>query len=230
MNFVPDPSPVSNERFYETPPENIDTSSSDLPGADDLIHDRIESQPASSASENLELDDMLSIAEPAKAKAKGRPRGSVNKKGTMTRAEKKAAKSTKQDLSGFEHVEQEFEAKAKRTKKTTSQAKTDREGRGREGEDRGGRGRRGRGGATTRGRDGAAARGRGGAVTSMTTTSIVTRSGTTASAPMELSSNTESSDAEVSGDGFNNLPESSSDEDFNASRHGDEDAEDDWMY
>ena len=47
---------------------------------------------------------------------------------------------------------------------------------------------------------------------------------------MELSSNTESSNAEVSDDGFNNLPESSSDEDFNASKQGDEVAEDEWMY
>lgn len=136
----------------------------------------------------------------------------------MTRAEKKAAKSTKRDLSGFEHVERELDARAKRTKKTTDQANTG----------RGGRGRRGRGGA---GRGA----GRGGADTSTTTTSMVMRSRATASTPMELSSNNESSEAEGSeaedsGDGFNNLPESSSDEDFSASKQGDEDTADDWIH
>lgn len=57
---------------------------------------------------------------------------------------------------------------------------------------------------------------------------MITRSGANASMPMELFSNTESSDAEANdeGDGFNNLPESSNDENFHASKQGDEEPED----
>ena len=241
-NFFSDSLPTE---IYEAPPERFDDSFSEsseafddfaddselLPEVGTLLNDRrnrIVSQLASSAaflvSEDAELNDLLNIAEPSVAKAKGRPRGSQNKKGIMTRAEKKAARFTKRDLSGFEHVEREYEARAKRAKKNTTGEAT----RGRRGRGGGGRGGGGRGGggraATT--------------ATSRPTTPMTTRAGANASRPMELSSNTESesevSDKGFSDDGFNNLPqgifyEDAEDEGFNASKMGDEDLQDEWM-
>ena len=176
---------------------------------------RIGSRSTSPPSENEELGNLLNINEPAKAKAKRRSKGSQNKKGTMTRAEKKAAKSTKRHPSGFELVERDIEQRAKRAKKEASSKSTDkpkgkinkkniaqsisRITRGREA-----RGRRGggRGGDTQR----------------------ITRRAATASQPVEISID-ESSD-----DGFRNLQMSSSDEDFNDSLDGDEEARDDWIH
>ena len=57
--------------------------------------------------ENVEL---LHINEPRVMKEKGRPKGSKNKKGLMTRAQKKAANSTRRDPSAFEHVEASIQA------------------------------------------------------------------------------------------------------------------------
>ena len=198
----------------------------------DLIRDRIELSLVFEMKKNSNLKDLRNIVESSVAKAKGRLSGSPNKKRLMTRAEKKAVKSTKRDLSGFEHMERNLAARAKCTKKIIDQAENDREG-----------GRRGRGEAskarsgasTSRARGGATTRARGGATTSTVsqpTISMITRSGANVSMPMELFSNTEFSDAEVSdeGDGFNNLPESSSDEDFHASKQGDEDANDEWIH
>ena len=74
-------------------------------------NDNLNPPPQSHDPEQAGLDDVISDAElqdvnePQKVKAKGRPPGSTNKKGTMTRAEKKAVKSTKRDPSGFEHTE-----------------------------------------------------------------------------------------------------------------------------
>ena len=248
----PNPPPVASESDLSSLPSsssdeslpdagNLSSSSEDelLSDADDLIRGRIESPLVSEMEEGSGLEDLRDIAEPNVAKAKGRPSGSLNKKGLMTQVDKKAARSTKRNPSGFEHVERELATRAKRTKKTTDQARNDRGGRrGRDeaSKAKGGASTRARGGASsTRGRGGASTRGRStrgrGAVAASATTSMITRSGANASMPMELSSNTESSDAEVNdeGDGFNNLPESSSDEDFHASKQGDEEAEDEWM-
>ena len=60
--------------------------------------------------ENPENTELLSINEPRVMKEKGRPKGSTNKKGLMTRAEKKAANSTRRDPSQFEHVEASIQA------------------------------------------------------------------------------------------------------------------------
>ena len=57
--------------------------------------------------ENVEL---LGINEPRVMKEKGRPKGSTNKKGLMTNAQKKAANSTRRDPSRFEHVEASIQA------------------------------------------------------------------------------------------------------------------------
>ena len=198
-DFFSDPQPESSELskrpFYEPPPETFDDSATDsLPDVDELIRNRtrLDSPIASSISEDNDLNDLLNIAEPEIAKAKGRPRGSQNKKGTMTRAEKKAAKSTKRDLSGFEHVEREYEARVKRAKKNTNgQVKKNITSQAKKGRDRGevNREERSRGGgrrvATT--------------TASQSTTSMITRAGAKASKPMELSSNTESSDDEAEG-------------------------------
>ena len=142
-DFVSDPPPALPSNSSPVPSELASSSSSFsfssdsdlLPDVDDLIRGRIESPPASEIegdSEHSDLNDLLNIAEPSVAKAKGRPRGSTNKKGLMTRAEK-VANSTKRDLSGFEHVEQELAARAKRTKKTAGQARKERGGRSRGG-------------------------------------------------------------------------------------------------
>ena len=186
-----------------SPPSEIEVNESS---------NRMESRSISPPSENEELGNLLNINEPAKIKAKGRPKGSQNKKGTMTRAEKKAANSTKRHPSGFELVERDIEQRVKRARKEASSKSTDKpkgkinkkataQSTSRITRPRGARG--GRGG------------GRGG------DTQRVTRQAATASQPVDISSD-ESSD-----DGFRNLQASSSDEDFNDSRDGDEKAGDD---
>ena len=132
----------------------------------------------------------------------------------MTKAEKKAANSTKRDSSGFELVERDIASRAKRAKKEAASKPKEKINKKKapvqSAQGRGGRGGRGaRGGADgARGARGAAKR--------------ATRSATTASHSIAISSD-ESSD-----DGFGNLA-LSSDEDFNAMEHGNEDTRDDWM-
>lgn len=84
--------------------------------------------------EKVDDDDeaLRHINDPRVVKAKGRPAGAKNKKGTMSRVAKAKAKSTKRDRSGFEQVEASLQAS-------------------REGDRRRGRG-RGDGAASTRGR------------------------------------------------------------------------------
>ena len=173
--------------------------------AENINNQNIDMRPRSPspASEPEDLADLLEINEPAKIKAKGRPKGSINKKGTMTKAEKKAANSTKRDLSGFEHVERNIEARAKRAKKEAAakpkaKAKAPRKKAAAASTKQGRGGRGGRGGAAS-------------------------RSANTASQALVISSD------EDSDDGFRNLDVSSSDEDFNASKDGDEIEGDDWM-
>ena len=212
------------------------SSSSDedeFPEVSGLVHNRnnrIESPSTSSISKDAELQDLLNIAEPKIAKAKGRPKGSKNKKGAMTQAEKKAARSTKRDLSGFEHVEREFEVRIKRAKKNTKKKTTDQATKDdiKKTTDQATKDAKKTTDQAARGRE---SRGRGGASTvASQATSMITRSGASASKSMELSSNTESSsNIESDDEDFNNLPGGSDDEDFDASRQGDEEAKDEWM-
>ena len=74
----------------------------------------------SSDSENSLLD----AQEPAVSKFKGRPSGSKNKKGVMTRAEKKAVKFIKRDLSKFEHVKNVSRSRGKRDRATSTRGAT----------------------------------------------------------------------------------------------------------
>ena len=130
-------SELSKRSFYESSPKIFDDFVTDsLSDVDELIRTRLDSSIVSSISENNDLNDLLDIAEFEIAKAKGRSRESQNKKKIMTRAKKKAAKSTKRDLSEFEHVKREYETRVKRAKKNingqikkniTSQIKKDRD-------------------------------------------------------------------------------------------------------
>lgn len=145
--FVSDPPsnppPVSSESNLSSSSFSSDPDL--LSNADDLIHGRIESPLVFEPKKNSDLENLRNVAEPKIAKAKGIPSISLNKKELMTQAEKKAARSTKRDLSEFEHVERELAARAKRTKKTIDQTRNDR------GEDRRGKGEasKSRGGAST---------------------------------------------------------------------------------
>ena len=240
-DFSSDPAPVFGQVFYESPAERFDDSSSgsDLPEVNDLIHgrtNRIDSPPPSPASEISELNGLSNINEPNVVKAKGRPRGSQNKKGVMTRAEKKAAKSNKRDPSGFELTQQNLAKRARKNVAAENTRGRERRGAGEKGRGRGGRGRGDRGrGDRGRGRGGRERReeGRGEAVTTTVSaasrppTPMMTRSGANASKPVELSSNTEST--ESGDDDVGNPPHISSDDDFNASKQGDEDRLDEWM-
>ena len=182
---------------------------------DDHTIDRMKPRSPSPPSEDEGLSDVLDIKEPEKAKGKGRPKGSQNKKGTMTKAEKKAANSTKRDPSGFELVERDIASRAKRAKKEAAGKSKEKinkkntsvqsaQGRGA----RGGRGSRGGAGRARGARGGAAKR--------------ATRSAAIVSQVIAISSD-ESSD-----DGFRNLA-LSSDEDFDVLEQGDEDTRDDWI-
>lgn len=73
--------------------------------------------------------NLLDVNDPRVVKAKGRPTGAKNRKGTMTRAKKAKAKSIRRDPSGFEHVDAAIQASRDKGKDV---------GRGRGG--RGGRG------------------------------------------------------------------------------------------
>ena len=186
--------------FYRPVFAEANDDLSDLPDVDDLLREPDEMNPpipADDSDEDDDLGDLLDVNEPNVVKPKGRPPGSKNKKGVMTRAEKKAAKSTKRDLSGFEHAELAIETRAKRQKKEEAEAHTSTRSRD---EARGARGARG-------GREARGGRRRGGATTST---------------PMAISSDEDESD-----DGFQNLE--SSDEEFQASKHGDEEVGDEWM-
>ena len=126
----------------------------------------------------------------------------------MSRAEKKAAKSTKRDPSGFEIVEEVIETRKKAAVKRIT-AKQPTRGQGSRGGGRGGRGGRGRG--------------RGGA----RKTTIAAKA-KAISQSIEVSSDSEDSEDEESDDGFGDLE--GSDEDFHESKHGDGDDNDEWMY
>ena len=75
----------------------------------DYSSNQMKPRSISSLFENGELSNLLNINESEKAKTKERSKGSQNKKGTMIKAEKKAANSTKRHLSGFELVERDIE-------------------------------------------------------------------------------------------------------------------------
>jgi hypothetical protein len=68
----------------------------------------------SEEDEHEKVDDndeaLRHINDPRVIKAKGRPTGAKNKKGTMSRAAKAKTRSTKRDPSGFEHVEASLQA------------------------------------------------------------------------------------------------------------------------
>ena len=208
-NFVTDPLPnfipslpdsiLPTESFYELSSTTKETSREFdlLPEIDDLIHnrnDRIALSVVFSSSEDEKLIDLLNVAESNIAKTKERPRESKNKKGTITRKEKKVAKSTKRDFSKFEHVKREIQAKRVKknldkiivSKTTVSKTTQGREGRDRE---------ENKEKTTT--------------AVSRPPTSITTRSGDNAARSMILFNNTESS-------------QDSSDDEFDASKQGDE--------
>ena len=124
---------------------------------------RIELFPVPAKSDSKE-DELLDVNEPQTNKLKSRPKNSQNRKGLMTRIAKKAARSTRRDLSAYELV--------KRTLKTRNQTI-----RG-----RGGRGGRGRGHS----RGGNRGRKRGGR------SDITIKEKVTASQPQEISSDIES--------------------------------------
>ena len=178
---------------------------------DDILHgrsNRISSLASFFDSDSVfEVGDFLDVNESKKVKPKGRFRGSQNKKGTMTRAEKKVVKFTKRDASGFEIVEQAMETRYKRAKVATRGGGIT-AGRGSRGGERGGRGGRGGGG---RG-------GRGGGTIAVKSKAI--------DHSIEVSSDSE--EDEESDDGFGNLE--SSDEEFDDGKHGDKEDKDDWMY
>ncbi len=63
------------------------------------------------AAELIDDDvDLLDVNEPRIVKTKGRPARAKNRKGTMTRAKKAKAKSTRRDPFGFEHVDAAIKA------------------------------------------------------------------------------------------------------------------------
>ena len=196
--------------FYQ--PMHIEQmSDDDFPEFDDILHgrsNRISPPAPSSDSDSVsEVGDLLDVNEPKKVKPKRRPRGSQNKKGTMTRAEKKAAKSTKRDASGFEIVEQTMKTRYKRAKVATRGEETTA---GRESREEG---RRGRGGREDDDREE-----RGEDTIAIKSKAI--------DHPIEVSSDSE--EDEESDDGFGNLE--SSDEEFDDGKHGDKEDKDDWMY
>ncbi len=101
-------------------PEPDNNADEPLPSIDDIIRDINNNnhvqRPTPEASEAVEelLDsngvDLLNVNSPRIVKSKGRPTGAKNKKGIMSRAEKAKAKSTKRDLSSFEHVDASIRA------------------------------------------------------------------------------------------------------------------------
>lgn len=213
--------------FYQ--PMHVEhVSDDDLSDVDDILQgpsDRI-SPPLASDSESdsaADLKELLDIAEPKKVKSKERPRGSKNKKGT--KAEKKAAKSTKRDPSGFEYVEQAMKTRNKRVKKkaavkqaTQGQDATEERVTSRT-EGRGGQGGSGRG------------RGRPRKNTIAAKSKAIAVKGKVKDQPIEVSSDSESSEEEKSDDGFRDLEgndsEKDSDEAFRESMHEDYEHEDD---
>ena len=100
---------------------NADASMSpiqeELPEGDENVdwenHNDIESRHDTSepVEEELVIDDLLTVNDPRVVKPKGRPRGAKGKQLSMTRAEKRAAKTTKRDLFKFEHVDRALDAR-----------------------------------------------------------------------------------------------------------------------
>ena len=177
---------------------------SELEDLNTLLHsasDHIEpSATVSDSDSDTDLDDLLNVKAPKMIKSKERFKNSINKKNTMTKAEKKAVKSTKRHSSGFELVEQVIETRVKRAKKEQTTTTTIATQRG---------GARGREERTREGTRGEANR------------NIKQK-------PIEISSNSEFSDSEISENGFNNLE--SSDDEFDVNKNGDAKNNDDWMY
>lgn len=83
---------------------------------------------------NLENVEFLKINEPRVMKKKGRSKGSINKKGLITRAQRKVVNSTRRDSFGFEHVEisiqvaRDGERERNREREKTTSAKEKRKG------------------------------------------------------------------------------------------------------
>jgi len=118
-DFVSD-HPAINEALAE-PLEAVEdvldidlNSDQPLPSIDDIIRDlqasnRVQRPPPDSpeaAAKLIDDDiDLLDVNEPRIVKTKGRSVEAKNRKSTMTRAEKAKTKSTKRDLSGFEHID-----------------------------------------------------------------------------------------------------------------------------
>jgi len=107
----------------ESSEESDDVDNRSLPGLDAILlrkattNKDIRPPPDTDESEEDEYEEigdhdeaLRHINDPRVVKAKGRPTGAKNKKGTMSRAAKAKAKSTERDPSGFEHVEVSIQA------------------------------------------------------------------------------------------------------------------------
>lgn len=107
----------------ESSEESDEVDDRSLPDLDEVIlrkattNKDIRPPPGTEDSEEDEYEEaddddeaLRHINDPRVVKAKGRPTGAKNKKGTMSRAAKAKAKSTKRDPSGFEHVEASLQA------------------------------------------------------------------------------------------------------------------------
>ncbi|KAL8783923.1 MAG: hypothetical protein Q9195_009236 [Heterodermia aff. obscurata] len=103
--------------------------------------ERLFSEPQNSVDEDLENVDFININESRKVKDKDRSKNSKNQKIFMTRAKKKAVKSTRRDSFGFEYVETvvQISQDVASQDRERGRSRTDREDR-EEGEDRAGRG------------------------------------------------------------------------------------------
>lgn len=206
---------MEDDNHVERPVERSGSESSE---ADLIVRDMEEDnhieppiEEHDSAEDELANGDLLDVNDPDKVQSKGRPKGAKGKKPPMTKAQKKAAKSTRRDPSKFEHVEQRLQstrhqqggASQRSELEQGRQSQRVQRGRGRGGRGRGSRG-RGRGqreeeetqhqgpytGTRQRGRGGARGRElRGGRQE--------VRRGTASSAPISVSS-FEDSSAEAS--------------------------------
>ena len=212
------PSPLSEDETANYPTNHMKPSSLSSffeRETGNHLSDRMKPRAPSSPFEDEGLSNLLDIKESEKSEAKGRSKGSQNKKGTMIRAEKKAANSTKRDLSGFELVERDIASRAKRAKKEAAGKPKEKVNK-KKASVQSAQGRGGREGCGSRG-GASGARGARGAAAKR-----ATRSATTTSQAIAISSD------EFSDDGFRNLA-LSSDEDFDVFEQGDEDTRDDWM-
>lgn len=123
-DFLSDPLSVFGcKLFYKSQSERLDKSSINFDvfsEADNLIHsctNQINLLLFSLALKDVELDNLLDINKPNVAKAKKIQRITKQEKDNDLSG-KKAARSTKQNLSSFEFLEQEYKDRVKCAKKT----------------------------------------------------------------------------------------------------------------